>query len=87
MHFQTRVYGPQPFLSLSVSCYPVPAAIRLPLVKEACDDGRYVDAEIDARRHGAGIDALLHLAVPEGLAVVIPAAMPADEVDRVPRPL
>src|SRR3954447_10928293 len=64
-----------------------PAAVLEPLAREPGDDRRHVDAEVGAIGHRATVDALLDLAVPEPLAVMLPARVGADQRDHPPRSL
>src|SRR5262249_45942826 len=62
----------------------VPAAVLEPLAHQPLDDRRDVDAEVRAVGDGPPVDALLDLALPVGLAVVLPAGVLADRGDGVP---
>src|SRR3954447_16033258 len=64
-----------------------PAAVLEPLAREPGDDRCHVDAEIGAIGHRATVDALLDLAVPEPLVVMLPARVGADQRDHPPRSL
>src|SRR3954451_10803725 len=57
------------------------------LAREPRDDRRHVDAEVGAVGHRATVDALLDLALPERLAVMLPVRVGADQRDHPPRSL
>src|SRR5262245_45622904 len=59
----------------------VPAAIVKTLTDQPVDNGRDVDAEIGAVSNGSAVDALLDLALPVGLAGVVPPRVGADQFD------
>src|SRR5439155_22796635 len=69
----------------SILLFAVPPAIAHLLTEEPVHDALDVLAEVGSDRNGPAVDARLHLAREEELAVVLPPALLADLADGVAR--